>query len=255
MKISALSSGSCGNCFYVKEKDSSVLIDAGLTCKQIVERLSHMGENPEKIKAIFVSHEHIDHVRGVDVLSREFGIPIYATKGTCKNSFLCSQEELINEIKNDETLRIGGMEISAFSKSHDAAEPVSFQIKNGKIISIITDIGYASKEVCESVSDSDFLVIESNHDIQMLENGPYPFFLKKRILGEKGHLSNLHSGLCVLEHGTRKLKNLMLAHLSEINNTPELALSCFRNLLKERKDLKPRLMLSERNVCSGLIRV
>ena len=147
------------------------------------------------------------------------------------------------------------MEISAFSKSHDASQPVSFQIKNGKTISIITDIGYACKNVQEAVQDSDCLIMESNHDIQMLENGPYPFFLKKRILGEKGHISNLHSSLCVLEYGSKKLKNLMLAHLSETNNTPELALSCFRNLLKERRDLKPQLFVSQRNIPSGLISV
>jgi phosphoribosyl 1,2-cyclic phosphodiesterase len=147
------------------------------------------------------------------------------------------------------------MEISTFSKSHDASQPISFQIRNGKTISVITDIGYACKNVCESVADSDFLVMESNHDINMLENGPYPYFLKRRILSDVGHLSNLHSSLCVLEHGKPKLKNLMLAHLSEKNNTPQLALSCCRNLLRERRDLKPMLMLSERYVSSDLIKV
>lgn len=255
MKIAALASGSSGNCFYVRNKDSSVLVDAGISCKQIIERLSLLGENPGNIKGIFVTHEHIDHIRGVDVLARTLNLPIFATQGTCKNGFLCSDESLINKIKDNETIKMAGMEIESFSKSHDASEPVSFQIKNGKTISIITDIGYACKNVQEAVSDSDFLVLEANHDIEMLENGPYPMFLKKRILSDTGHLSNLHSSICVLEHGSRKLKNLMLAHLSENNNHPHLALSCFRNLLKERKDLKPRLMLSERNVCSGLISV
>ena len=255
MKFAALSSGSCGNCFYINNGNSSILVDAGISCKQILSCLADLNQDASKIRGIFVSHEHIDHIRGIDVLARKFNIPIYATKGTCKNGFLCSQDDLINEIKPEETIKLGGMEVSAFSKSHDASEPVSFQIKNGKIISIITDIGYACKNVCESVQDSDFLILESNHDIEMLENGSYPYFLKKRILSNLGHLSNLHSGLCVLEHGKRKLKNLMLAHLSENNNNPKLALSCFRNLLKERKDLKPRLLLSERNVCSDLIRV
>lgn len=255
MKFAALSSGSCGNCFYVQEKGNSVLIDAGISCKQILERLASLNQDAGKIKGIFISHEHIDHIRGMDVLARTLGIPIFATKGTRKNGFLCSDEDLINEIKDDETIKLGGMEISAFSKSHDASQPISFQIRNGKTISVITDVGYACKNVCESVSDSDFLVMESNHDISMLENGSYPYFLKKRILSDVGHLSNLHSSLCVLEHGKPKLKNLMLAHLSEQNNTPNLALSCFRNLLKERRDLKPRLMLSERNVSSGLMSI
>ena len=254
MKFAALSSGSCGNCFYVRNGDNSVLIDAGLTCKQIKERLSGLRQDSGKIKGIFVTHEHIDHIRGIDVLSREFGIPVYATKGTLKAG-LCREEDLLNEIKDDETIKLGGMEISAFSKSHDACQPVSYSITNGKTISIITDVGYACKNICEAVHDSNFLVMESNHDLQMLEEGPYPFFLKKRILGDKGHLSNLHSGLCVMEHASSKLKNIMLAHLSEINNTPNLALTCFRNLVKERMDLKPRLMLSERNVSSGIINV
>ena len=255
MKFAALSSGSCGNCFYISERNQAVLIDAGISCKQIFSGLVSLGENPKKIKGIFVSHEHIDHIKGIDVLARTLNIPIFATPGTLNSEFVCSQEDLLNEIKEDETIRLAGMEISAFSKSHDASQPVSFQIKNNKTISIITDIGYACKNVKEAVQDSDFLVIESNHDIQMLENGPYPHFLKKRILGDRGHLSNLHSSLCILEHGSRKLKNLMLAHLSAVNNTPELALSCFRNLLKERKDLKPRLLLSNRNISSGLIKV
>jgi phosphoribosyl 1,2-cyclic phosphodiesterase len=255
MRFAALSSGSSGNCFFVSYKDSSVLVDCGISCKQVLSSLSDLKQNPGNIRGIFVSHEHTDHTRGVDVLARQLGIPIYATKGTCKNSFLCSDEDLIHEIKNDETVKIGGMEVEAFSKSHDAADPISFNVRNGKQISIITDIGHACKAVCESVSDSDFLVLESNHDIHMLENGPYPYFLKKRILSDVGHLSNLHSSLCVLEHGRKRLGNVMLAHLSETNNRPELALSCFKNLVKERKDLKPHLLLSERNICSDLMRV
>ncbi|MFA4953451.1 MAG: MBL fold metallo-hydrolase [Candidatus Pacearchaeota archaeon] len=255
MRFAALSSGSCGNCFYVSEGDNAVLIDAGISCKQILSRLDNLGENSKKIKGIFLSHEHIDHIKGVDVLARTLQVPIFATSGTLKSEIICTQENLLNNIKNDETIKLGKMEISAFSKSHDASQPVSFQIRNGKTISIITDIGHACKNVQEAVQDSDFLVMESNHDIKMLENGPYPHFLKKRILGDKGHLSNLHSSLCVLEYSSSKLKNLMLAHLSEKNNTSKLALSCFRNLLKERKDLNPNLLLSERNVCSDLISV
>ena len=231
------------------------MIDAGISCRQILERIFKLRENPGSIKGIFVTHEHIDHTRGVDVLAREFGIPIYATKGTIKNSQLCSDDSFIQKIKNDETLKIGGMEISAFSKSHDAEDPVSFRIKNGKQISIATDIGYACKNVIESVEDSNFLAIESNHDLSMLENGPYPAFLKKRILGDRGHLSNLHSGLCVLEYAKSKLNNVLLSHISAVNNTPGLALSTFRNLLKERKDLRPKISLSLKYNSTGLFSV
>ena len=255
MKFAALSSGSCGNCFYIREGNNAILVDAGISCKQVISRLNEMNEDPGKIKGIFLSHEHADHIKGVDVLARTFQIPVFGTAGTLGSEFICSQENLLNKIKEEETVKFGDIEISSFSKSHDAAEPVSFRIRNGKTISIITDIGYACKNVNEAVSDSDFLVMESNHDIEMLQNGPYPYFLKRRILGEKGHISNLHSSLCVLEHGSKKLKSVMLAHLSEKNNTENLAMSCFRNILKERKDLNPKILISERDVSSGLFRI
>ncbi|OGJ17359.1 hypothetical protein A3K73_06045 [Candidatus Pacearchaeota archaeon RBG_13_36_9] len=247
MKIAALASGSSGNCFYVRNKDSSVLVDAGISCKRIVERLSLLGENANSIKGIFVTHEHTDHTKGVDVLARKFHIPVFATKGTIDNSFLCSDEDLINEIKNDDIIKLAGLEIEAFSKPHDASDPVSFAIRNGKMISILTDVGHASKNVINAVRDSDFLVLESNHDLKMLREGPYPYFVKRRIESDIGHFSNLHSGLCVLEHANSKLDNVMLAHLSEINNTPLLALNTFNSLMKERLDLKPEISLSLRS--------
>jgi len=254
MKVAALSSGSCGNCFYVSHNDSSILVDIGISCKQVVERLALLGESADKIKGIFVTHEHTDHIKGVDVFARKFNVPIFATKGTINSCFLCSNEDLINEIKSNETLKVAGLNIEAFSKFHDAADPVSYTIRNDKTLSIITDIGHACKNVVENVNDSDFLILESNHDLRMLENGPYPYFIKQRIGSDIGHLSNLHSGLCVLEHGTRKLKNIMLAHLSEINNVPQLAFNTFSSLVKERMDLKPNILLSSRNPTS-LIRV
>jgi phosphoribosyl 1,2-cyclic phosphodiesterase len=246
MKISALASGSSGNCFYINHHDNGIIVDAGISCRQVTDRLAALNQNPESIKGIFVTHEHIDHVKGVDVLARKFNIPIFATKGTIRNCFLCSNEELINEIKNDETVKLAGLEIQAFSKYHDAADPVSYTIKNDKIISIITDIGKACSNVIDNVNSSDLLVIESNHDLRMLEEGPYPYFLKQRIGGDTGHLSNLHSGLCVLEHAKSKLKNVMLAHLSEVNNNPMLALNTFNSLVKERIDLHPKISLSTR---------
>ncbi len=247
MKVTALSSGSRGNCFYINHNGNSLLVDAGISCKQVVERLASLKQNPENIKGIFITHEHIDHVRGVDVLARKFNIPIFATKGTIRNCILCSNQELINPIKNNETISLAGLKIQAFSKSHDAQDPVSYNIRNDKTISIITDIGKACKNVIDNVHDSNMLIIESNHDLRMLQEGPYPYFLKNKINSEIGHFSNLHSGLCVLEHGASKLKNIMLAHLSEINNTPGLAFNTFNSLMKERVDLKPRITVSTRN--------
>lgn len=252
MEISALSSGSSGNCFYICNHNKSILIDAGISCRQVMNNLAKFGKNPEDIKGIFLSHEHTDHISGVDVLSRKFGIPIFATKSTFENSYLTGD---LNPVENDETVDIAGMKVELFSKSHDAADPVSFSVKKNKKIGILTDIGYACKNVVWAVNESDFLVIESNHDLRMLEAGPYPYFLKRRILGDKGHISNLHSGLCVLEHANRKLKNILLAHLSETNNTSELALATFHNLIKERSDLKPKIEVSERDNPSKLFEI
>ncbi len=255
MKLSVLASGSSGNCFYVEHNETAILIDAGISSKSIIERLNLIGKSPTKIKGIFITHEHSDHVKGVDVFARKFQVPIFATKGTAENCFLCSEEELINIIKNDELVDINGMRIEAFSKSHSAEDPVSYNIYNNKKISIITDLGLISESVIESVSDSHILCIESNHDKLMLEHGPYPEYLKKWIKSDKGHLSNLKASLCVLEHASSKLKHVILSHLSITNNTPLLALETFSSLLKERRDLKPRIALSFRERPTSLFRV
>lgn len=247
MRVSALASGSSGNCFYINHDKSSILVDAGISCKQVVERLSWLNQDPRDIRGIFITHEHTDHIKGVDVLARRFSIPIFATKGTINSCFLCSNEELINEIKDDEIVKIAGMEVRAFSKMHQAKKPVSFAIQNSKMVSIITDLGKACKNVTDAVRESDFLAIESNHDTRMLEDGPYPYFLKKWINSDTGHLSNFHSAVCVLEHAKSGLKNVLLSHLSEKNNIPMLAFNTFNSLMKERVDLHPKISLSLRN--------
>ncbi|MBI2124492.1 MBL fold metallo-hydrolase [Candidatus Pacearchaeota archaeon] len=254
IEISALASGSSGNCFYVSEGKSSVLIDAGISCRQIAERLSMINKSPEDIGAIFITHEHSDHVRGADVFARAFNVPLFATEKTIQSCFLCSDEEKINKIKNNEAVNIGKLKIEAFSKPHKASDPVFFRIEGSKKLSIITDLGYPCKNAQDAVSDSDFVCLESNHDIGMLENGPYPYYLKKWIKSDSGHLSNRQSSLFVLEKTKRKLKNIMLSHLSEINNTPRIALSSFK-ILKERQDLGIRLSVSTKDMPTRLMRI
>jgi phosphoribosyl 1,2-cyclic phosphodiesterase len=154
---------------------------------------------------------------------------------------------LINEITNDETVKLTGLRISAFSKSHAASDPVSYTAENGRKVSVITDLGYGCENVIGNISDSDILFLESNHDLNMLENGPYPLFLKNWIKSNNGHLSNLQSDLLVLEHAPSRMKHLVLSHLSETNNRPQLALKSMAGLVKERSDLKPKISLSLRN--------
>lgn len=254
MELAVLSSGSSGNSFYIQNSNSGILIDAGISSRQIVNRLANLKIPAERIKGIFITHEHLDHIKGCDVFARSLNVPIFATKKTAENCFLCSDSSLLNFIKNDETIKLGGMKIEAFSKSHKAEDPVSYSISKDKKISVITDAGYACDNITEQVNESDFLCLEANHDIDMLEQGSYPYFLKKWIRSDLGHLSNMQAALLVLEHGKRKLKNLILSHISRNNNTPNLALKTF-SLLKERSDLSPRILAPKHGACTGMFKI
>ncbi len=262
MIFSSLASGSSGNCFFIGEnKKTGVLIDAGISCKQIAERLNFFNINSHAIKAIFITHEHTDHIRGAEVFSRKFNIPIFTSKGTIENSSINLPEKNIKQIGNNESVKIGGIEIEAFSKSHKAKEPLSYtligkgEINKNKRVSIITDAGYCCNNIIGEIKDADFLCLESNHDLEMLENGPYPLFLKRWIKSNDGHLSNLQASIAVLENSSQKLKHLVLAHLSQTNNTPKIALNTFSKLLKERSDLKLELNISTREKPTNLVRI
>ena len=255
MEICALASGSSGNCFYVGDKNGAVLIDAGISAKQICERMNISGKSPESVRAIFITHEHSDHITGADVFARRFQIPIFITKKTAENSFVCSERILVKIIKNNQTVKIAKMKIEAFPKSHHAVDPVSYSIYGKKKVCVITDIGHGCKNVRKHISDSDFLILESNHDEKVLEKGPYPLYLKELIKSDIGHLSNRQAGLCVLEHSSKKLKNIVLAHLSNTNNNPETAFRTFTKLIQERKDISPRVGISVRERPTELFRI
>jgi len=259
MRACALSSGSSGNAFYIEDDDKQgVLIDLGITSKLCCERLDSINRSPENVRAIFLTHEHFDHVKGVDVFARNFNVPIFLTKETAEHAFICSDPELIRFIKNTETMQINSLNIQAFPKSHDGLNPVFYSIlsrNEEKIASVITDIGKVCKNISDQASQSNLLFMESNHDVGMLQDGPYPQFLKDRISGNLGHLSNFQSSICLLEHARHSLKNIILSHLSIINNTPGIALKTMRALLKERKDINPSLHISDRYKATELFKV
>ena len=255
MEVCALSSGSSGNCFFIEaDNGSSMLVDVGISCKQVIERLDLIGKKPEKIGGIFITHEHTDHIRGVDVFARKFNIPVFATSGTFKDRFIVD-DELVNEIDNTDILKFKGIQVEAFSKSHKAADPVSFSVmEKNKRVSVITDSGFACVNIQSHIKDADFLFLESNHDEKMLLEGRYPWPTKKWIKSDLGHLSNNQASLAVLEHAPKKLKNIILSHISENNNTPSVALESFK-ILGERKDLKPIVSLSTREMPTQLFRI
>ena len=257
MEFSSLASGSSGNCFFVESEGSSVLIDAGISCKQIEERLGLIGKSPEDIKALFITHEHIDHIRGADVFSRKNEVPIYMNKKTFEAAEgYFSDDAMIKKMPTDFEANIRKLSVSSIKKSHDAIDPVSYSIEGkNKKISVLTDIGYSCNNVIKNIKNSDALFLESNHDPRMLEVGPYPPYLKARIKSDLGHLSNYEAALTVLEHAPSKLKNICLSHISLNNNTPKLALSTFLMFLKEREDLKPKLELTYREKPTELFRI
>ncbi|MGN1097987.1 MAG: MBL fold metallo-hydrolase, partial [Clostridia bacterium] len=234
VKLCTLSSGSSGNAVFVQAEGTKILIDCGIAGKAAADRLCAIGVDPSELSAILVTHEHVDHIRGVGVMSRRFNLPIYASMGTW-NGMIESigniAHEKIHYIAADVPFAIDDAVIFPFATSHDANESLGFTVSNGhKSVSLATDLGMVDKYVYDNVKNSDLLVLEANHDEQMLMNGPYPQQLKKRIFSDCGHLSNKVCGaLCgriLSECGDGK--RILLGHLSKDNNTPEVAFETVR---------------------------
>ncbi|MEN6609522.1 MAG: MBL fold metallo-hydrolase [Methanoregulaceae archaeon] len=227
MRCTILASGSKGNCTYLEGEDSSILIDAGLPTKEILSRLALAGGDAGKIRGIFVTHEHGDHIRGLDVLARRLDIPIYGTEGTLRE-FIDARKtsrKPVRVIRADcgETVELDGFMVEPFATSHDACEPCGFRVREGDTsLGFCTDTGIITSGMQEILKDCDSLVLESNHCPDMLRNGPYPPSLKRRIQSRVGHLSN-DAARTFLHELNGDLRTLILAHLSEVNNTPEKA--------------------------------
>lgn len=229
VRLCTLSSGSSGNAVFVEADGTKILIDCGIAGKAAQQRLCSIGVDPSELSAILVTHEHVDHIRGVGVMSRRFNLPIYASVGTWNamiESIGTVDSEKIHYIAADEPFAIDEAIVFPFATSHDANESLGFTVSNGhKNVSLATDLGVADKYIFNNVKNSDLLVLEANHDEQMLMNGPYPYMLKKRIFSDSGHLSNKACGaLCgriLTERGEGK--QILLGHLSQDNNTPAVA--------------------------------
>jgi len=229
MKLCSIASGSSGNCIYVGSDKTNILVDVGISAKRIENGLSSIDIEPDTIEGILITHEHTDHISGLGVMARRYNIPIYATLETVKaikqiKSLGKIDEELFRIIKPDETFHINDISVNPFSTSHDASNSVCYTMQSkGHKVGIATDLGKFDDYILSNLAGSNILMLEANHDVNMLMVGKYPYYLKQRILGDKGHLSNKTSAdlLCKLMHS--KLKHIVLGHLSKENNYEELA--------------------------------
>lgn len=229
MRMVSIASGSSGNCIYVGSDTTHVLVDAGISNKRIEEGLHEIGVKGSELTGILITHEHSDHTKGLGVLARRYGIPIYGTEETLeeisKQKYLGEYpKELYQAIRPDVDFMVGDLELKPFSIDHDAANPVAYRIQHGrKSVAVATDMGHYNQYIIDHLQGLDALLIEANHDVNMLQTGPYPYYLKCRILGDHGHLSNENAGRllsCILHED---LKYIFLGHLSKENNYEELA--------------------------------
>jgi phosphoribosyl 1,2-cyclic phosphodiesterase len=234
LEICAIASGSNGNCYYIGNNTDAILIDAGLSGKQIINRMNEVGLNPAKIKAVFITHEHGDHMRGARGVSKKLHVPIYITSKTFFGAYKNMRPDNPSYFTPDEAVEVGDFKVYPVQKHHDAAEPCSFRIKyNNKNIGVFTDIGEACDKVKSHISKCDGLFLESNYDEKMLWEGVYPYFLKQRVASEVGHLSNDQAFELLEKHTNGKLQCVFLSHISKENNTPEKAMERMESLTEK----------------------
>jgi len=231
--ITSLNSGSNGNCYYIGNEHDAVLIDAGISCRETEKRMKRLGLNIRKVKAIFISHEHNDHIKGLVTLSKKYQLPVYITHGTHKQARIRLEKNLICRFQANESVQIGDLSIKAFSKFHDAGDPHSFTVSFDKVtIGVFTDLGRACTQLVQHFKKCHAAFLEANYDEEMLMNGSYPYHLKKRITNGHGHLSNTESLELFRKHRPTFMTHLILSHLSENNNDPVLVKALFSSYSK-----------------------
>lgn len=229
--ICSLNSGSNGNCYYVGNQHDAILVDAGISCRETERRMLRAGLSMGKVRAIFVSHEHSDHIRGIAVLARKYQLPVYITPGTLSNCGSLRYElepERIISLQAATNISIGELSVTSFPKIHDALDPHSFMVTCGEIkIGVFTDLGAVCSQLVTHFKQCHAAFLEANYDEAMLDQGRYPWHLKNRIRGGRGHLSNKQALQLFIDHRAPHLSHLLLAHLSQDNNNPELVHQLF----------------------------
>jgi len=228
VEVCALASGSNGNCYYIGNEKEAILVDAGIYCKQLLLRMAERNLDAKKVKAVFISHEHHDHICGVRVFCNKLNIPAFYTPGTFNNTSHSNRPRFFRFIETGKSIQFGDFQIHAFQKNHDAADPCSFRVETSGIsVGVLTDLGSYCQSVIDHLQQCHILFLESNYDEKMLREGSYTWPLKKRIASERGHLSNVQSLNLVTEHAGENLHTIILSHLSGENNTPEIVLNTF----------------------------
>lgn len=237
LTICPLESGSKGNAHLITNGNTNILLDCGISARILSERLESLGYSAEDIDAVFVTHEHSDHTKGVGVAARKFSLPVYATVGTWHamyKNIKPLEKYLIKKVTAGEVITVGDISVTAFSISHDAAEPVGYSfVSGGKKISVATDTGVADEALVNALAGSEIAFIEANHDENMLVMGKYTQSLKRRIKSDLGHLSNDAAGGLSLKLAKSGTKTILIGHLSEENNYPELAYLTVKNIIEE----------------------
>ncbi|WP_249872305.1 MBL fold metallo-hydrolase [Oceanobacillus saliphilus] len=238
LRFSVLASGSTGNAFYIESNEQKFLVDAGLSGKQMDLLFSKVHVDPSSLTGILVTHEHSDHIKGLGIIARKYNLPIYANEKTWK-----AMEKSLGKLTLDQKFVFGmeevktfkDMDIESFGVSHDAAEPMFYTFRHdGKKVALVTDLGYVSERIKKTVEDADAYIFEANHDVGMLRMGRYPWSVKRRILGDSGHVSNEDCGLALTDIISNRTKRIYLAHLSLDNNMKDLARMSVQNVLRER---------------------
>lgn len=226
--VCSIASGSNGNCYYIGNEEEAILVDAGISCRETERRMARQGLSMQQVKAVFISHEHTDHIKGLSVLANKYQLPVYLTQGTRHACRLAIPERLLFTLRDLQTIQVGGLRVIPFAKYHDASEPHSFVIRDGEVsVGVFTDIGKVCDRIVRYFSACNAVFLESNYDEEMLMNGRYPYFLKHRIRGGYGHLSNMQAFELFMQHRSPGLTHLFLSHLSRDNNDPELVARLF----------------------------
>ncbi|MEA4894115.1 MAG: MBL fold metallo-hydrolase [Oscillospiraceae bacterium] len=233
MQIYTIASGSTGNCALVRDGDTAVLIDAGISAKRIVAALSLIGIVPEQLSGILITHEHSDHISGLSTIIKHHDIPIFAPRTVANHLSwsIAGVDDYLTVLPPGQDYNIRDLKVLPFRTPHDTPESVGYRLSGSAVFGFCTDFGHVTDEILEGLRGVDSAVIESNHDLEMLKNGPYPVYLKRRILSDNGHLSNVCCGdlaAWLYKNGTRKL---VLGHLSRENNIPSLARQCVSDIM------------------------